>query len=133
MSAIGTRRTTLQAGASFLVAGVVTSPAPLAAQHPDATLLALCDRYHAIDRQAHELDHREDKAAEAEREAFWDRQQPLVEKMCELQATTLAGLRALARAYAAWEGPEIEHLLQSALVGDKLLGTLLRDLGAVQA
>ena len=57
------------------IAALVLSPDPswgsaVAMVDPDAKLLALCDRLHAIDQQAHELDSREDKAAEAEREAF---------------------------------------------------------------
>ena len=99
----------------------------------DAALLALCDRFHVLDRQAHALDGRVDKAAETAREACWAKQEPLIEQMSKHGARTLVGFQSLARVYAAWEGPGVESLLDTGLTGDTLLGTLLRDLGAVSA
>ena len=87
-------------------AGAIVSPPP----SPDAELLAVCDefdgwerRFLATDFEVAGDDTPEGQAAESEQRRCADAQYPLVDRMCELQATTLEGHRARARSLALWD------------------------------
>ena len=111
-------------------AGAATRPA-----HPDAELLALCRTFDDLQRQSLATDFDcdsgspADLAAEAERDWLEAAQDPLVERIADLRATTLPGLIARAQSLAAWDrdlfrdnGPcDPGSLFTHALVRDLLV------------
>ncbi len=140
-----TRRKLLSGAAAVLtgttLAAVVLSPDPTwsAAREPsepplgDEPLLALLSDFTAIEQQIHDLHSGDEDADEDQRLILMDQQDPIVEQLCEARATTLAGLRARARAYVVYDPQDAANLLNSGLTNQMMLGALLRDLGALPA
>lgn len=98
-----------------------------------ATCAAFCDLERAYDAPGYgqEIDSPEYDAVQAERERIVAEQEPLVDRMCELPCTTLAGVQAMAKALAAWD----RELLKDAPardVGDRITSNMVDRLLALR-
>ncbi len=110
--------------AVFGTAAAVTVPIGASATtrpaHPDAELLALCRTFDELQRQYLATDFDcdtgspADLAAEAERDRLEKAQDPLVDRIAEIQATTLEGVAARARSLVGWD---LELLREDREVG----------------
>jgi len=113
-----------------------SAPAALA-QPADAALLAAYKRFCALERRMlHVIEGPgridDDDARDPVLEVFRDAQRPHLDLLCRLRATSLAGHRARAIAFALWDGGETAH--RAALHGlleDRLLAALVRDLAGL--
>ena len=104
---------------------------------PDAELLQTCAAFDEMERaslatfQGQEPGSAEETAAETERERLSEAQEPLVERMCELEAITRDGMAARARSLALW-GAELMKP-DRCFIGDRLTAAIVRDLLAGSA
>ena len=103
---------------------------------PDAALLEACAAFDALERayvatfNGYDFDSPEEAAAEIERERLSEAQEPLVVRICQLRAVTLAGQAARARSLALWDG----ELMKPNTDGDasaRLTTAIVRDLLAL--
>ena len=107
--AIG-RRGLVGPGASLLLlagAAMKAAPPAEAAGSPDAELLRVCAEFDALERQYVALHGVETIEEEHANEPLINvvsaRQQHLLDRLCELRATTMQGLRAKAETLANWD------------------------------
>ena len=104
---------------------------------PDAELLQTCASFDEMERaslatfQGQEPGSAEETAAEAERERLSEAQEPLVERVCELEATTREGMAARARSLALWDAELMKP--DRCFIGDRLTQAIVRDLLAGSA
>jgi hypothetical protein len=101
---------------------------------PDAEMLEACAAFDELERaslatfQEHRFGSPEEETGEAERWRVACAQDPLVKRICELQAVTLEGQVARARSYALWDAElmkpqdDIEGVFKQAIVRDLLSG-----------
>ena len=127
-------------GAAFAGAVVLPNPgeASLAAESPDAKLIGLCAECDALqakvdalwaDRMTH-LTNAEQIAIEHIRDAaqqpLLEAMDPLLQRICEMRATTRQGHAARARTLIAWEkDPCWTH---DGCWNSQLIGAIVRDL-----
>ena len=99
---------------------------------PDAELLEVCAAFDEMERaslatfQGQEPGSAEETAAETERERLSEAQEPLVERMCELEAITREGAAARARSLALWDAELMKP--DRCFIGDRLTAAIVRDL-----
>ena len=99
---------------------------------PDADLLEACAAFDALERASlatfrqQEPGSAEETAAETERERLSEAQEPLVERVCELEATTREGMAARARSLALWDAELMKP--DRCFIGDRLTAAIVRDL-----
>ncbi len=107
------------------------------AASPDADLLEVCAAFDALERaslatfQGHAAGSPEEEAADAERERLSEAQEPLVDRICELQAITREGMAARAHSLALWDAELLKP--DRTYTGDKLTAAIVRDLLAGRA
>jgi hypothetical protein len=114
--------------------GEMPEPLPpvIVTAHSDADLLEACAAFDALERASHatfrgqDCGSPEEEAAEAERERFSEAQEPLVARICELEAITREGMAARARSLALWDGELMKP--DRAYTGDRLTAAIIRDL-----
>ena len=88
---------------------LLTSSGTLMPIDPDAELISVCAAFCDLERAydapgfAHESGTPEGDAAAKERKRIVAEQDVLVDRMCELPCTTLAGVQAMATALATWD------------------------------
>ncbi|MGI4795066.1 MAG: hypothetical protein ACRYG8_13525 [Janthinobacterium lividum] len=103
------------------LAPVVPAPAP----DPDAGLLAVCAEFDAVEHRRNAMfddDTLTDKANASIREE----QAPLVDRLCELQAVTIEGMRARARSLVLYDDAVMER--HTIYTNDRIVAAVLRDL-----
>ena len=99
---------------------------------PDAELLQTCAVFDEMERaslatfQGQEPGSAEETAAETERERLSEAQEPLVERMCELEAISREGMAARARSLALWDAELMKP--DRCFIGDRLTAAIVRDL-----
>ncbi len=116
------RRGLLGAGLAILAA----APATPVQLHPDAELLAACAAFDELERAYISISSTVDEAADAELDRIADAQDPLVERMCQLRATTREGESARVRSLLLWAPDLVDE--ESPSVDKMLLRSILRDL-----
>jgi hypothetical protein len=136
-----TRRSALGFGAAAIVAGLAT-PAIAGGPDPDGELIALCAEFDALERgiKAYYPGGAKYILCDAERDnatAPLDQEQRgLIDRMCELRASTLNGIRARARTLVLWAADEAEGAeCKSNCLDDRMRAAISRDLiaGSVAA
>ena len=93
--------------------------------------MAACSRFMATERAKIALVHQElpEEVLEAALDTLWDCQLPIVEEVCSLTATTLAGHRARASAYHLFDGGDLAWRSRaSGAFEDRLLAAIVNDL-----
>ena len=97
-----------------------------------ATCAAFCELERAYDARGYgqEIDSPEYDAVQADRERIVAEQQPLVDRMCELPCTSLAGVQAMARTLAAWDR-ELLKDIPARDVGDRITSNMVERLLAL--
>lgn len=97
-----------------------------------ATCSAFCDLERAYDATGHGHEHNtpEDVAAEQERERIAADEQVLADRMCNLSCTTLAGVQAMATAFAAWDR-ELLRDIPAKDLGDQIASHMVERLLAL--
>jgi hypothetical protein len=126
MSPAPTRR-----GLLALAPAAALAPCAIAA-HPDAELLAACDRFRALNRLHADI-HADGALSDDEHDAAWEPHEPDLEHalaaVCAARATTLEGIvaRGLALAEYAPDRVEVRHGYHD----ERLLAALLRDALAI--
>lgn len=134
------RRTVLAgvAAAAALGGAKAASAAP-AAGHPDAALLALCERFHALEA---EWSNAYPTGGTLEDEKVWERlSEPVLAKraetvsaICSTHATTLAGVQARARVLLTVTPEMFRRIPDDEDYQDcRLAAALVRDLLALEA
>ena len=68
----------------------------------------------------------EEAAAEGERERRSEAQEPLMDRICDLQAVTREGQAARARSLALWDAEMLRP--DRCFIGDRLTAAIVRDL-----
>lgn len=122
-STVSTSRRTLGAGLFAIMAGSVitsgiaagaaasvTDPIP---PSPDAELIALCAEFDVLERHRQQacntaVTMEEDAAADLVWTEVRRQQAPMLNRMCTLPCTTLAGLGALAASLVLWDSGEMD-------------------------
>ena len=103
----------------------------------DAELLKVCAAFDEMECaslatfQGQEPGSAEETAAETERERLSEAQEPLVERMCELEAITREGMAARARSLALWDAELMKP--DRCFISDRLTAAIVRDLLAGSA
>ena len=99
---------------------------------PDAELLQTCAAFDEMERaslatfQGQEPGSPEETAAEMERERLSETQEPLVDRIGELEAITREGMAARARSLALWDAELMKP--DRCFIGDRLTAAIVRDL-----
>ncbi len=127
-----TRRGLLGGAAVLAVAPV--APAMSAYPHPDRELIAVCAEFDAIERHINshfaggsrkiEDDDERDGAVAP----FQEAQEPLLERIIALRATTSDGFKARARTLAGWNQDAMRQIGPGHYLEDRMLAALLRDM-----
>ncbi len=127
-----TRRGVLGGAAALTVApAALATPADL---HPDAELIAVCAEFDAIER--HINSHyaggsrkiEDDEERDVAIAPFQEAQEPLLERIIELRASTPDGFIARARTLALWDTEAIRHIGPENYLNERMLVALLRDM-----
>lgn len=128
-----TRRAALRFGGIAAFAGAIGLPAMAVATEPDAELLALCEQFDALDRKilaiwdgAMRLEDEDE--ANAAKEQIMEQQEPILERILELRATTVAGFAARARTLALWAPDTMDGGGAKCAWNERMTHALLRDL-----
>jgi len=121
-------------------AAMPDGPAPASSVQllADAALILACARFSALERQMlatfdgpDRID--DDIARDVVLAALREAQGPQIDLVCRLRATSLAGHRARAAAFAVWDGGETAYRAASqASLEDRVLAALVRDLAGVE-
>ncbi|MGI4802367.1 MAG: hypothetical protein ACRYG8_51705 [Janthinobacterium lividum] len=142
------RRALLSAGATAALASIAVAasamPATAAAEpvsdtHPDAELMALCDRFEELERMCRTTFGRTEgvegkeaqlieQAGYAEREPWIVEQEELFEQIDVIPATTLDSARAVARIWNAWDSEVKAHGGPDGFMNERMAWKLIRDL-----
>ncbi|MGI4943469.1 MAG: hypothetical protein ACRYHQ_23370, partial [Janthinobacterium lividum] len=107
------------------MAGVRPLAPPFAAPDPDAALLTVCAAFDAVERRRNAM-FDDDTLTDEANAAIWEEQAPLVDRLCELQAVTIEGMRARARSLALYDDAMMER--RTVYTNDRLVAAVLRDL-----
>jgi hypothetical protein len=125
------RRTILQSGVAATILAV--TPA-IVASHPDADLIATCAEFDALERQKLALYDGPnaisyDDEYERATRPICERQRLLLDKLTEMRATTLDGHLVRIRSMVLEDQEfDIEALVASTFINERLQGMVLRDL-----
>ncbi len=100
----------------------------------DAALIAVCAEFDAIERHinshyaggSREID--DDEERDVAIAPFQEAQDPLLERIIALRATTPGGLKARARTLASWDQDAMRHIGPGHYLEDRMLAALLRDM-----
>ena len=126
------RRSVLAAAPGLILAAA--APAAVAAPSDDAELIGLCDRFIALQERivaTHSgapFGSAASLAAEQDREALLDAQDPLFDRICALQATTPAGILARARMLRSWDLELEDNGAEGGYWNHRMVWSLVRDL-----
>ncbi len=129
-----TRRGLLGGAAVLAVAPV----APTMSAHPDCELIAVCAEFDAIERHinSHYAGGSRNIEDDEERDVaiapFQEAQEPLLERIIALRATTLDGFMARARTLALWDLDAMRQIGPGNYLEYRMLAALLRDMGSTQ-
>ena len=130
------RRHTLKAAVASAAAAIVAPAVANAAGNPDAELIAMCDRYVALDATYNAAYRMPDLTIETE-EKIDQQTAPLQEEMngildriTRTDAKTPAGVAAIARVVTAYLDPrERDPEDESRYLSDRLISRLTREAG----
>ncbi len=129
----GSTRRGLLGGAAVLAVAPV-APAMSAHPHPDRELIAVCAEFDAIERHinSHYAGGSRNIEDDEERDVaiapFQEAQEPLLERIIALRATTPDGFKARARTLALWNQDAMRQIGPGHYLEDRMLAALLRDL-----
>ncbi len=100
--------------------------APVAAPpDPDAELLAVCAEFDAMEHRRNAM-FDDDTLTDEANAAIREEQAPLVDRLCEMQAITIEGMRARARSLVLYDDAVMER--HSVYTNDRIVAAVLRDL-----
>ena len=122
------------AAAAVAIDAPVIAEAAASAVHPDRELIAVCAEFDAIERHinSHYAGGSRNIEDDEERDAviapFQEAQEPLLERIIALRATTPGGLKARARTLALWNEDAMRHIGPGHYLEDRMLAALLRDM-----
>jgi hypothetical protein len=100
------------------------APVP-AAPDLDAELLAVCAEFDAVEHRRNAM-FDDDTLTDEAHEALREEQAPLVDRLCELRAATIEGMRARARSLVLYDDAAMER--RTVYTNDRLVAALQRDL-----
>jgi len=127
-----TRRGLLGGAAALAVAPI--APVMSAHPHPDRELIAVCAEFDAIERyiNSHYAGGSRKIEDDDERDVaiapFQEAQEPLLERIVALLATTPDGFMARARTLALWDLDAMRQIGPGNYLEDRMLAALLRDM-----
>ena len=128
-----TRRHLLTTAGALSLVGLAAAVPALPAAHPDAAIVALADRFLAVEAQRDAVDFDpDDEASEARMMALIDVQSDILDEMSGLTASTLVGHRARAICLSKWWGITEAGDSHSEIEGPHV-AALFRDLLGVGA
>ena len=107
------------------MAGVRPLAPPPAAPDPDAELLAVCAEFDAVEHRRNAM-FDDDTLTDEANASIRDEQEPLVDRLCDLQAMTIEGMRARARSLVLYDDAVMER--RTVYTNDRLVAAVLRDL-----
>lgn len=133
---MATRRKFLGAAAVMAASGAVAQAVPGA--HPDAELIALCAAFMGLERR-HQASFdpsspayvEDDDERDRVNDPICDAQEPLVERICAMRATTLEGARARVRSILLWDAdadPAKDPLCFGHSMNHRMTAAVFRDL-----
>ena len=102
--------------------------------NPDRELIAVCAEFDAIERHINShyaggsRNIEDDEERDAVIEPFQEAQDPLLERIVALRATTPAGFTARARTLALWNLDATRKIGPDHYLEDRMLAALLRDM-----
>lgn len=108
-------------------------PAEASTLSPDSRLIALCDEFCRMERESMALFYGPDAIEDDDERtpfhvAVIKRQEPVVEEIMRVRATTLEGVKAKAKAIVAWDKFDDLFDRDSECRGDRMLFDLICDL-----
>ncbi|MGI4797488.1 MAG: hypothetical protein ACRYG8_26265 [Janthinobacterium lividum] len=103
------------------LAPVTAAPAP----DLDAELLAVCAEFDAVEHRRNAM-FDDDTLTDEANAAIREEQAPLVDRLCELQAVTIEGMRARARSLVLYDDAVLER--HTVYTNDRIVAAVLRDL-----
>ncbi|MGI4797511.1 MAG: hypothetical protein ACRYG8_26380 [Janthinobacterium lividum] len=107
------------------MAGVRPLAPPPVAPDPDTALLAVCAEFDAVERRRSAM-FDDDTLTDEANAAIREEQAPLVDRLCDLQAVTIEGMRARARSLVLYDDAVMER--HTVYTNDRLVAAVLRDL-----
>ena len=130
------RRHTLKAAVASAAAAIVAPAVANAAGNPDAELIAMCDRYVALDAQYNAAYREPGLTIEAEEKIdqqtapMQDEMNDILDRITRTEAKTPAGVAAIARVVTAYLDPrERDPEDESRYLSDRLISRLTREAG----
>ena len=130
------RRHTLKAAVASAAAAIVAPAVANAAGNPDAELIAMCDRYAALDAQYNAAYREPGLTIEAEEKIdqqtapMQDEMNDILDRITRTEAKTPAGVAAIARVVTAYLDPrERDPEDESRYLSDRLISRLTREAG----
>jgi len=107
------------------MAGVRPLAPVAAAPDPDADLLAVCAEFDAVEHRRNAM-FDDDTLTDEANAAIREEQEPLVDRLCEMRATTIKGMQARARSLVLYDDAVMER--HTVYTNDRLVAAVLRDL-----
>lgn len=92
---------------------------------PDAELLIVCAEFDASEHRRNAM-FDDDTLTDEANAAIREEQAPLVDRLCELRAATIEGMRARARSLVLYDDAVLER--HTVYTNDRLVAAVLRDL-----
>lgn len=126
------RRRMLASAAGMLAAAVPADA--LAASSPDAELIELCNAFDVIERRLKEMfrNYANSPEEEEERDSLADplvyEQQGLLNSICRIHATSLAGYKARAKTLRLWLPEAVDAADEGQCWAERMSAALVRDL-----
>jgi hypothetical protein len=111
----------------------ITASAPVPPPNPDAELIALCAEIDKLEDKINSFPHetlRDEEASAILVQRLKDQQDPLIDMICNMTATTLEGLQARARTIIKWAPDMLDNPHD---IAEMMVATLLQDLSAMGA
>ncbi len=130
------RRSTIRAAMASAAAAMVAPAVANAAGNPDAELIAMCDRYIALDAQYNAAYRVPDLTMETEEKIdqqtapMQDEMNDILDRITRTEAKTPAGVAAIARVVTAYLDPsERDPEDEDRYLSDRLISRLTREAG----
>lgn len=92
---------------------------------PDAALLAVCAEFDAVEHRRNAM-FDDDTLTDEANASIREEQAPLVDRLCELQAVTIEGMRARARSLVLYDDAVMER--HTVYTNNRIVAAVLRDL-----
>ncbi len=92
---------------------------------PDAELLAVCAEFDAVEHRRNAM-FDDDTLTDGANAAIREEQAPLVDRLCDLQAVTIQGMRARARSLVLYDDEVLER--RTVYTNGRIVAAVLRDL-----